>query len=244
MDGRRGDVMDKLRSALFAVWFLGGSTVLAFLYFPSIVMPRRVIRGLVRFWGLYVAAGLKLICGIRIEVRGREHMPTGPALIAAKHQSMLDVTGQFVLLPDSCFIMKQELLRIPLFGWYCLKIGMVPLDRAGSTAALKQMVADVNERLREDRQVVIFPEGTRTPPGETGSYKPGVAALYRELDMPCHLVATNSGVHWAAGGRRRPGVVVFEFLPPLPAGLKRGEFMREIEQRIERASRRLLEEVI
>ncbi|MDB5438466.1 MAG: acyl-phosphate glycerol 3-phosphate acyltransferase [Caulobacteraceae bacterium] len=236
--------MNKLRSALFAAWFLGGSTLLAFLYFPSIVMPRSVIRRLIRFWGIYVETGLKVICGIRIEVRGREHMPTGAALIAAKHQSMLDVTGEFTLLPDSCFVMKQELLNIPLFGWYCLKVGMVPLDRAGSTAALKQMVADVRERFGEARQVVIFPEGTRTPPGQTGTYKPGVAALYRELNMPCHLVATNSGVHWAKGFSRKPGVVVFEYLPPLPAGLKRGEFMREIEERIETASKRLLEEGI
>jgi len=234
--------MTRLRSALFAIYFLGGSTILAILYLPSLILPRTVIRVLIRFWGFFTEFGLRTICGIRVEVRGREHMPTGAALIAAKHQSMLDITGTFSFLRDSCFVMKKELLNIPLFGWYCLKVGMVPLDRAGSTKALKKMVVDVQDRFRHDRQVVIFPEGTRTPPPLTGQYKPGVAALYRELGMPCHLVATNSGVHWTAGFTRKPGLVVFEFLEPIPAGLKRGEFMKLMQERIETASLRLYEE--
>ena len=235
--------MTAIRSAVFAVWFLLGSTLLAILYIPTLILPRAAIRAGIQFWGVYVSLGLRLICGIRIERRGLEHRPQGAALVAAKHQSMLDVTGTFADFPDCCFIMKRELLKIPLFGWYCLKDGMVPLNRAGGASALKGMVADVNERFKDARQVVIFPEGTRIKPGKAGDYKPGIAALYRELDMPCHLVATNSGVHWESGGlMRRPGVVVFEFLPPIPAGLKRAEFMKLLQERIETASLRLLEE--
>ena len=185
--------------------------------------------------------GLKLICGITIEVRGRQHLPTGPALIAAKHQGWLDVFAAFTFLPDACFVMKRELLRIPLVGWYCIKVGMVWVDREGHAAALKKLVADVQDRMRHERQAVIFPEGTRTRPGQPGDYKPGIAALYRDLAIPCTPVATNSGVHFPAKGLMKyPGVVVFEFLEPIPAGLKRGEFMKELEGRIETASTALL----
>lgn len=235
--------MTAFRSAIFMIWFLLGSTILAFAYLPTLILPRGAIRAGIRFWGVYVRAGLALICGIRIEYRGWEHRPIGPALVAAKHQSLLDVTGAFTYLPDSCFVMKRELLKIPLFGWYCGKVGMVPLNREGGASALKKMVTDVNDRFQHERQVVIFPEGTRIPPGEAGDYKPGVAALYRELDRPCHLVATNSGMHWVNKSfLRKPGAVVFEFLPPIPPGLKRGEFMKELEARIEAASLRLYEE--
>lgn len=236
--------MTFIRSLIFAVYFLAGSTLLAFLYLPTLVLPRNAIRLCVRFWGVYVAFGLRAICGVRTEIRGREHMPQGAALIAAKHQSMLDVTGSFSFLPDSCFVMKKQLLKIPLFGWYCLKVGMVPLDRDGRMAALKKLVADVQDRFKDTRQVVIFPEGTRITPGEAGNYQSGVAALYRELDMPCHLVATNSGVHWAGSFWRKPGVVVFEFLEPIPPGLKAKEFMAQMQTRIETASLKLYEDGI
>jgi len=234
--------MTFIRSLIFGVYFLGGSTLLAVLYLPSLVLPRGVIRVCIRFWGVYVAFGLRWICGIRVEIRGREHLPQGAALIAAKHQSMLDVTAAFAVLPDSCFVMKQELLKIPLFGWFCLKVGMAPLDRSGRMAALKKLVVDVQERFKHTRQVVIFPEGTRITPGEAGNYQSGVAALYRELDMPCHLVATNSGVHWRGSFWRKPGVVVFEYLEPIPAGLKAREFMAEMQARIETASLKLYED--
>ena len=234
--------MTAIRSALFGFYFLVGSTLLAVIWMPTLILPRGAIRVCIRFWGRYVEFGLRWICGIRVEIRGRQYLPQGAALVAAKHQSMLDVTGSFAVLPDSCFIMKNELLKIPLFGWYCLKVGMVPLDRSGRMAALKKMVADVRDRFRHERQVVIFPEGTRIKPGQPSHYHSGVAALYRELDMPCHLVATNSGVHWAGGFWRPPGVVVFEFLEPIPAGLKAKVFMLELQARIDAASTKLLEE--
>jgi 1-acyl-sn-glycerol-3-phosphate acyltransferase len=233
--------MTVLRSAIYAVYMFGGSTILAFLYLPMLILPRAVMAWGIRFWGHYVCFGLKAICGIRIEVRGTP--PTGPALIAAKHQSMLDICGPFTFLPDSCYVMKKELLLIPLFGWYCRKVGMIVVDREGGAGALKKLVADTQDRMRHDRQVVIFPEGTRTRPGAKGDYKPGIAALYRDLGLPCIPCATNSGMHWPAKGLMRyPGTVVFEYLEPIPAGLKRSQFMSELEQKIETASKKLYEE--
>jgi 1-acyl-sn-glycerol-3-phosphate acyltransferase len=142
-------------------------------------------------------------------------------------------------------VLKKELLVIPFYGWYTIQGGMIAVDREGHASALKKLVPDNRERLSEDRQVIIFPEGTRKDPGAEPDYKPGVAALYRDLDLPCTPLATNSGVHWPAHGfLRRPGVIVFEFLEPIPAGLKRGEFMRELQDRIETATNALLAEGI
>lgn len=233
--------MIAVRSFLFAIWLFVGSAILCILFIPSYILPRAVVRSLLRFWGFFVLFGLRWLCDVKVEVRGREHAPRGPALIAAKHQSMLDICANFTVLPDVCFVMKKELLAIPLFGWYALKCGMIPVDREGHSAALKKLVADSQDRMKDDRQVVIFPEGTRTRPGADPAYKPGVAALYRDLGLPCTLVATNSGEHWPAKGfTRYPGVVVYEYMPALPAGLKRGQFMAEMQDRIEAASRALL----
>ena len=138
--------------------------------------------------------------------------------------------------------MKKELTSIPFFGWYCLKAGMISIDRAGQAATLRKLLADGRAKVSEGRQLVIFPEGTRTPPGETGVYQPGVAGLYRALNTPCVPLATNSGAHWPAHGfLRRPGIIVYEFLEPIPSGLPREVFMETLQSRIEAASAALLE---
>jgi 1-acyl-sn-glycerol-3-phosphate acyltransferase len=154
---------------------------------------------------------------------------------------MFDVFAQFVILPDVCFVMRKELMRIPYFGWYAWKARMVVVDRAGGAAALRKLVRDGQERLAEERQLLIFPEGHRGEPGVAGDYQPGVAGLYRDLGLPAHLVATNSGMHWPAHGvLRRPGAIVFDFLEPLPPGMKRADFMRTMQERLEAASNELL----
>ena len=164
-----------------------------------------------------------------------------PAGIAGKHQSMLDVIAPFAILPDNCFIMKKELRPLPFFGWFAWKTGMIAVDRSAHSKALKDMVKQARTRFAQGRQILIFPEGTRTPMGAAPDYKPGIAALYRDLECPCTPMATNSGVHWPAHGfRRYPGTVVYEFLPAIPAGLKRAEFMAALEARIEGASGAML----
>jgi 1-acyl-sn-glycerol-3-phosphate acyltransferase len=196
-----------------------------------------------RAWSRVVTWLLRVICDIRVEVRGRQYLPTGSALIASKHLCMFDVFGAFAFLPDSCYVARDSLMRIPFFGWYLLKTGMITVDRGGHSKALRKLVTDAKDRLARARQVVIFPEGTRGEPGVAGEYKPGVAALYRELGLPCTPLALNTGVHWPAHGFiRKPGTIVFEFLEPIPAGLKRAEFMRTLEDRIETASNALLAE--
>ncbi|MBC6980153.1 1-acyl-sn-glycerol-3-phosphate acyltransferase [Caulobacter sp. 17J80-11] len=232
-----------VRSLLFMAYLYLSMVFMGVVMSPFLLAPRPVAMRLVQGWARSVLGAARILCGIKVEVRGLEHRPSGAALIAAKHQGMLDVIAPFTFLDDPCFVMKQELLNLPFFGWYAKKLRMVPVDRSAQAAALRKMVNDTNERLQDVRQVVIFPEGTRTEPGAEPDYKPGVAALYRDLNYPCELVATNSGLCWPAHGFiRKPGTVVFEFLEPLPAGLKRGQFMSEMQTRIEAASTKLLTE--
>lgn len=233
-----------VRSFLFAAVFYLWSVLYAIALVPVLAAPRSWMLAGMRLWSQSVNLLLRVICGIRVEVRGREHVPAGDALIAAKHQTMFDVFVQFGVLRGSLFVFKKELLIIPIFGWIALRIGSIVVDREGQSAALRDMVRRAREQFRlGDRQLVIFPEGTRKAPGAPPDYKPGVAALYRELDVPAHPVATNAGVHWPAHGfTRRPGVIVYEYLEPIPPGLKRAEFMRLLQERIETASDRLLAE--
>ena len=233
--------MTVLRSLIFTLWLYLSMVIFAVGLSPALLMPHRAAMGVIKLWARFVLFGLRWIAGVRVEFRGLEHRPTGAALIAAKHQGMLDVVAPFAILDDPCFVLKKELMPLPFFGWFAWKTKMIAVDRSAHSKALKDMVRQTRARLADDRQILIFPEGTRTTPGEPADYKPGVAAIYRDVNAPCWPIATNSGVHWPAHGfKRYPGVVVFEFLPPIPAGLKRAEFMTELENRIETASTALL----
>ena len=229
-----------VRSLLYVASFYIWSVFWVLLISPLMLGPRI---WMVRSWRIWsrVVMGLLRICDIRVELRGAQYIPKGAALIAPKHHCMLDVFAQFAWLPDSCFVTKQELMWIPFFGWYASKARMIAVDRAGHATALRKMVAEAKVRFAAGRQLVIFPEGHRGEPGVAGDYKPGIAALYRELNVSVHPVATNAGVHWPAHGfLRRPGTIVYEYLEPIPPGLKRAEFMRILQDRIETASMALL----
>ena len=231
-----------LRSLLFAAWLYLSMPIFAIGLSPALVMPHRFAMGVVKLWARTVLFGLRWIAGVKVDFRGLENRPSGAALVASKHQGMLDIVALLAVLPDACFVMKKELMPLPFFGWVAWKTGMIAVDRAGHARALKDMTRQARARLSQGRQIVIFPEGTRNDPGVPGDYKPGVAAIYRDLEGPCWPVATNSGLHWPAHGfRRRPGVAVFEFLEPIPAGMKRGAMMALLESRIETASLALLE---
>ena len=234
--------MNTLRSLIFTAWLYLSMPIIAIGLSPVLLLPHRCVQGVCKLWAKIVLFGLRWIAGIKVEVRGLEHAPSGAALIASKHQGMLDIVALLAVLPDACFVMKKELMPLPFFGWFAWKSKMIAVDRAGHAKALKDMTRQARDRLSEGRQIVIFPEGTRNDPGVPGDYKPGVAAIYRDLEGPCWPVATNSGVHWPAHGfRRYPGTVVFEFLEPIPAQLKRGAMMALLESRIETASLALLE---
>ena len=232
--------MTALRSLTYVALFYLWTAMVAVGFTPILFGPVRWVYWMFNFWGRGVV-GLLAICDIKVEVRGKRFIPTGAALVAPKHQCMLDVFAQFTWLPGSAFVMKKELAWIPWFGWYAKKAGAIVIDREGQAKTMRQVIREGIELFKKGRQVVIFPEGTRKAPGAEPDYKPGIAALYRELNVPVHPVATNAGVHWPAHGFIRiPGTIVFEYLEPIPPGLKRAEFMRILEERIETKSTELL----
>jgi 1-acyl-sn-glycerol-3-phosphate acyltransferase len=235
--------MSRIRSLAFMVWLYGFTAIIALVATPMLLGPRSASMWVIRTWSRYVLFGLKLIVGLRVEVRGLQHRSAGGALIAAKHMSMLDTVTPFDFLADPAFVLKKQLLKVPIYGWFSLRAGMIPVDREAHSRALKDLVAVSKSRLADGRQIVIFPEGTRKAAGDEPDYKPGVAALYRELGVACTPMATNSGLFWPAHGMGwKPGVAVFELLEPIPAGLKRAEFMRTLQERVETATARLVAE--
>ena len=224
-------------SLVFTAWLYLSMALMGTAALPLLLFSRERAWSVVRIWVRTVLWGARVFCGVHVEVRGREHVPAGAALVAAKHQSMLDAFAPLEVLPDPAYVLRRELMRLPFFGWWTAKLEMVPIDRGGGSTTLRAMMHAARDRLADGRQLVIFPEGTRQEPGAAPAYKPGVAGLYRELDAPCIPVATNSGLYWPAHGvLRYPGVVVYEFLPPIPPGLKRASFMAVLEDRIEEAS--------
>jgi 1-acyl-sn-glycerol-3-phosphate acyltransferase len=155
---------------------------------------------------------------------------------------MWETVAVLALVPRPAIVLKRSLLRVPLYGWYCRKMRMIAIDRSSGVKALRIMHAQAMHALDEGRPVVIFPEGTRKKPGDAPDYKPGVAALYSQLRVPCVPVTHNSGLYWAGGFLRKPGTVILQFLEPIPPGLPRSRFMALLESRIENATNLLLDE--
>ena len=240
---KRRPEVTTVRSLAFVAWLYLSLVLYSVGLSPALLMGYPQAMWVIRNWAKFCLFGLRWIAGVRVEFRGLQHMPVGASLIAGKHQSMLDVIAPFAILPDNCFIMKKELAPLPFFGWFAVKTKMIAVDRSAHSKALKDMVKQARLRFAEGRQMLIFPEGTRAEVGAAPDYKPGIAALYRDLDAACTPMATNSGVHWPAHGfRRYPGTVVYEFLPAIPAGLKRAEFMERLERELEGASNALLKD--
>ncbi len=230
-----------LRSLLFMAWMYGLMAVMGLVCLPLLAGPRLWVKGVVRLWIRLVHGGLRLLCGIRIQIEGQENLPKGGALIASKHQAMVDVFWPWLYCDDPALIFKKELAFLPVFGWYALKLKNIMVDRAGHATALRNMMRKARALAQEGRQIIIYPEGTRGQPGQTLPYKPGVAALYTQMEVPCVPVALNSGLHWPARGLvLTPGVIRVRILPPIAPGLKRKDFMRILQEQIDTASKELL----
>jgi 1-acyl-sn-glycerol-3-phosphate acyltransferase len=233
--------MKLVRSLLFVVWLYGSMVVVGVGGAPAAAFSRRAAQAIAPFWARVVMWGARWIAGVRWKVEGLENLSGTPCLIAIKHQSMMDTIVPFLFAGKVCFVLKQELLKMPVFGWYCRRAGMIAIDRDGHMKALKDMVRAAREQIANGASIVIFPEGTRQPIGAAPDYKPGVAAIYGQLGVPCIPVALNTATVWPGHGvMRHPGTATFQILEPIPPGLKRQEFMTQLESRIETASTALL----
>lgn len=231
-----------IRSAIFFLWFALSSTVLSLLYTPLLLLPPRAMRSAAFLWCHATFWGLRVIAGVRYELRGRP--PSEPVLAAAKHMSMWDTIALYVFLNKPAMVFKRELGLIPFYGWFVRKSEMIAIDRDGKASALRKMAADAKAVFAQGRCVLIFPEGTRKKPGAPPDYKPGVAGLYSQIGVPCQPIALNSGLFWTgpSGFLKKPGTIVVEFLPLIPPGLKRAEFMSRLQDEIETATAALVHE--
>ncbi|MBI3704263.1 MAG: 1-acyl-sn-glycerol-3-phosphate acyltransferase [Rhizobiales bacterium] len=206
-------------------------------------MPYRGIIAVARSWGRTNLALLRLVVGIEYEVRGRQFIPQGPAIVAVKHQSAWETFALVPLFNNPVFILKRELQWIPIFGWLTIKGRMIPVDRGGGSQALIAMAERARIELADNRQLLIFPEGTRRPAGAEPRYKFGVAHLYATEGVPCVPVALNSGLFWPRRSiHMRPGKVVVEFLEPIAPGLSKDVFFKRLQHDIEATTARLIEE--
>ena len=230
-----------VRSLAFNVLFYANLIVWLVAIIPVFVMPRWGIIGAARGWAHSSLWLLRVVAGTKVEFRGLERIPPSGLLVASKHQSMWETFALLTVFKDPAFILKRELIWIPFFGWYAWKARSVPIDRSAGSQALILMNMRARDEVRQGRQIMIFPEGTRRPAGAPPAYKFGVAHLDTSLGVPCVPVALNSGLYWPRRQFiRRPGTIVVEILEPIPPGLPRDTFFREVQTRIEEASGRLL----
>jgi 1-acyl-sn-glycerol-3-phosphate acyltransferase len=236
--------MRRLRTFAYTAWFYASLGVFGVPAFPFALFSARAGMAAIRMWAGSQRWFLRNICGVRTCIVGLEKLPAGPCLVAMKHQSTYDIIVPFLFLDHPAFVLKAELLRLPVFGWYARRTGMIAIDRDGGAKTMRAMLAAAKTAAEDGRPIVIFPEGTRQVVGAPADYKPGVAGLYRALGVPCAPIALNTGLTWHGEGIKeiQPGTVTFEVLPPIEPGLSREEFMARLQAAIEPAAARLATE--
>jgi len=236
-------VLILVRSIIFNVLFYLNTLILLIVALPTFFLPYRAIIWVAKTWGRINLFLLRVVAGVKIEVRGRDKIPAGPILVASKHQSAWETFALVPLFDNPVFIVKRELQWIPVFGWLMIKGRMVPVDRSAGSQALAEMAERARIELADNRQLIIFPEGTRRAAGAEPRYKFGVAHLYAAEGVPCVPIALNSGLFWPRRSIRRiPGTVVIEILDPIPPGLEKDVFYKRLQSDIETATERLIEQ--
>ncbi|OAN58098.1 lysophospholipid acyltransferase family protein [Sphingomonas sp. TDK1] len=221
--------MDVLRTLVFRVFFYGMSIVMVLLVPVAALFGTRFLRAHANFWAWQLQWLVRTIVGARLRIEGT--VPTGQILFAGKHESYIEALELTRMLGSPATVMKRELSKIPLWGWAAKRYGTIVVDREANAAALRSMMREAQKARATGRSVLIFPEGTRVPPGEAPPLRSGFAGLYRALDLPVVPVAVKSGHIWPRKGLMHKGEIVFRFGEPIQAGLPR----REIEARVHAA---------
>ena len=237
--------MIRLRSLIFNIAFYVNLIVLMIVGLPMILRGRQGVFTMARLWGSTSLWLLDKICGLRVEFRGLENIPQGGYIIAAKHQSILETFALLKYAPDFAYVLKRELIFVPVFGLYLMGAQQIDINRSRGRSAMAQISKRAGEVIASGRQVFIFPEGTRRPPGAPPMYKYGVANLYGDTGAPCLPVALNTGMYWGRRGfARRPGVAIIEYLPVIEPGLKKDDFAAKLQATTETACDRLMAEAL
>ncbi|MCK1708900.1 MULTISPECIES: lysophospholipid acyltransferase family protein [unclassified Bradyrhizobium] len=231
-----------LRSLVFNVLFYAVLVGLAIVALPTFLMPARALLTVAGWWAKASIFLMRVICNIKVEVRGAEKIPEGPLLVVAKHQSFWETFALMPFFNRPIFILKRQLMHIPVFGQFLRKIEMIAINRSAGVKALLDMTRRARAAVRSGRQLLIFPEGTRRPPGAPPDYKTGFAQIYSACGVQCLPIALNSGLFWPRRTfMRYPGTLVVEFLDPLPPGLPKDEFIARVRDVIEDATGRIVE---
>jgi 1-acyl-sn-glycerol-3-phosphate acyltransferase len=233
-----------VRSIAFNALFYANLTLHMIAALPTLLLPPRVVRAFIRSYARTSLWLLRVVCGTKVEWRGLANIPKTSCIVACKHQSVWETFALHDVFDNPIYVLKRELMWIPLFGWYAWKAGLIPVDRSAGMAALARMTARAQRALAEETcQLVIFPEGTRRPPGAGPDYKAGIIHLYSRAGVACLPMALNSGVFWPRRSLRRlPGTIVAEALPPIPSGLDKSAFFERLQGTIEGATARLIDE--
>jgi 1-acyl-sn-glycerol-3-phosphate acyltransferase len=232
-----------VRSVIFNTLFYLNLLAHIAVALPTFFMNRHAIMAVAKSWSRSSQWLLRVICDVKVEWRGLEKIPAGGLIVASKHQSAWETFALVPVFADFAFIVKRELMWLPFFGWYMAKAGMIPVDRGKGAEALAAMTARARAEIARGRQIIIFPEGTRRPAGAEPRYKFGVSRLYAETGAPCLPIALNSGLFWPRRSFLRfPGTIRVEILDPIPPGLEPQDFFVRLQEVVERATARLLEQ--
>lgn len=233
------------RNLIFNILFMTVTILLSIAATPGLLMSYRAVVWFKQLWLRIVLAMTRRVIGIDGEERGLENIPDGPVIFAAKHQSAWDTLALSLAHPFCAFVLKRELIWLPIWGWYLLRLGMIPIDRSKGMESLRKITLAAGKMASKGQSILIFPQGTRTPPGAEHPYLPGVAAIYKGANVPVVPVAINSGLFWPRKVmHKQPGIITVEYLKPIEPGLDRKTFMRTLEERIEPATARLEAEAL
>lgn len=225
-----------IRSVIFLVYMFAVSIFFGLIALPALAKREWSI-AFSKVWARSVLGGLTVLCGVRDRIIGMENVPEGPAIVAAKHQSMWETLRLMALLPRASFVLKKELSEWPIFSWFCRANGFIFIDREAGARSLRDMTNQARDRLAEGAQIVIFPEGTRSKPGERLPYQPGVAAMAKALGVPTIPVGHDSGRFWVQPGPLKvPGTITMTILPAITDASNRKVYLESLERMVETAS--------
>jgi 1-acyl-sn-glycerol-3-phosphate acyltransferase len=224
-----------IRNFIFSLFFFTGIIIISFFFLPSFFFPQKVVLFGGKLMGHWTKFCLQLILSIKIEIKGKENIINSRKFfIAASHQSMFETFYLQTIFNSPIFILKKELLLIPIFGWYLKKIGSISIKRNKITKDNLNFFNNIiNTIMKTNRPLIIFPQGTRVMPKERPQFKKGVARIYEELKIDCQPIAINSGYVWPKKGFKNSNkTITISILKPIQSGLAKKEFLNILENKI------------
>lgn len=235
------DLLLVIRSAFFKIFFFSWTALVCVLCLPILIFPTNIVAITGKIWAIGVIKALDLICKIVIKIEGIENIPSTPFIIASKHQSDLETILFHFIINKPVYILKAELIKIPLFGWYLTRMGMIFIDRQSKSKALREIINKSEQVLIKSRPIIIFPEGTRVGLSQQVKYQVGIVALYNQLPYPVIPVALNTGLFWPKSNFiRRPGICTIKILPRIEPGLDKEQFLSYLQKQIQSSTDKLM----